>query len=91
MKGRPSSSHFTLSVLCLFLTFVNIVNCAQDDPPLVDTCVMSDRCGTGLVGPKPCAQTTSPARLTDPKDLELLREMCPIFAGKLNGSHSKYS
>lgn len=84
MNRRPrSSSRFNLILFGLFLTFVNIVNAQQDaDRPAENTCIMSGKCGMAEFGPKPCAQISAPARLTDPKDLELLKEMCPGFAGK---------
>lgn len=82
MNRKPSaSSRFHFVLLGLFLTFINVinvVNCQQD----ANTCIMSGKCGKGDYGPKPCAQTSSPARLSDQKDLDLLKELCPSLAGK---------
>ena len=79
MNRKPgASSRFNFILFGLFLTFINFVNGQQD----ANTCIMSGKCGKGDYGPKPCAQISSPARLTNQKDLDLLKELCPSLAGK---------
>lgn len=75
MNLISNSSLFKLLLFCFLC--LRLVNCEDDQ-----TCIMSDTCGFGNNGPVPCAQTSSPIKFTDEKDLKLLNEMCPSLKGK---------